>query len=579
MMTVRAATLLSRVAPRLAENPDSTLVEQFVAGGGEAFAELVRRHGPMVLGVCERVTGNRHDAEDAFQVTFLVLARKARNLTGVVPLGGWLYGVARRAALKARAAAARRRQQEAAAARPASAQPLEHATDWLTVIEEELSRLPERYRQALLLCGVCGQSRRDAARQLGIPEGTLASRLATARAMLAGQLRRRGVVVPAGLLATVLTTPSLSASLVEATTRVATGTVPADIARLATEVTRAMLLTNLHIGVLCVPLALVLAAVVAGASARPETPPPADTKAPPWAAAPAAPIQETAWKKDFDTTYSLKDGEVLKRIAPPFPDCRAEFIKMVGWNGDIPNPPPIFMTFRIQKAPNDKPRNWGMAGGEVSIRNVLSMAVLIPMLEVEGENAVLDHPVGGDFVYRDEASVEERVAAFNRILRDECKLAIKLTFKEVDREVVVARGTLKITPLAGQKKNHVEVFGKELGKGEAWNSRRDLDGFLLDLGGFLGRRIVNEAKSGKEDIFTYGLSVRQDPRLRLASEFDFTAPSSKVDPVPVGKFDLAIEAEDRDPKLVLPNVAKQIGLTFTIEKRKVRVLFVEAVGK
>jgi hypothetical protein len=134
---------------------------------------------------------------------------------------------------------------------------------------------------------------------------------------------------------------------------------------------------------------------------------------------------------------------------------------------------------------------------------------------------------------------------------------------------VVARGTLKIVPLEGQEKNHVEVFGKEIGKGEAWGSRKDLHGFLLDLGGFLGRRIVNEAKSGKDEVLTYGLSVRQDPQQRLASELGIP-----LDPA-LPKFDPAIEAEDRDPKLVLPNVAKQTGLTFTTEKRKVRVLFVE----
>lgn len=167
----------------------------------------------------------------------------------------------------------------------------------------------------------------------------------------------------------------------------------------------------------------------------------------------------------------------------------------------------------------------------------------------------------------------------DRILREECKLAVKLTFKEVEREVVVARGALKIAPLDGQDKNHIEVFGKEIGKGEAWTSRKDLHGFLLDLGGFLGRRIVNEAKADKDQVFTYGLSVRQDPRLRLASEVDLPVPPGQGDPAPVGKFDPAIEAEDRDPKLVLPNVAKQTGLTFTIEKRKVKVLFVEPAGK
>jgi hypothetical protein len=251
----------------------------------------------------------------------------------------------------------------------------------------------------------------------------------------------------------------------------------------------------------------------------------------------------------------------------------------MGWNGDHPNPPPIFMTFQVRKAPNDKPRNYGMGGGEITIGSVLMMAVRIPMLEVEGENAVLGQPVGGDFVFREESSIDDRVAAFNRILRDECKLAVKLTFRDVEREVVVARGTLKITPLEGQEKNHVEVFGKEIGKGETWDSRRDLHGFFLDLAGFLGRRIVNEAKSGKDDIFTYQLSVRQDPRLRLVSEFDAPTPPSQVNPRPVGKWDPAIEAEDRDPKLVLANVAKQTGLTFTTEKRKVRVLFVEPIEK
>ena len=578
MMTIRPATLLSRIVPRTAAIPDSALVEQFVAGGGDAFAELVRRHGPMVLGVCQRVTGNRHDAEDAFQVTFLVLARKARNLAGLAGLGGWLYGVARRAALKTRAAAARRQQKELAAARPESAQPPEYSADWFKVIEEELARLPTRYRRALLLCGVCGESRRDAARQLGIPEGTLASRLATARAILADRLRRRGVAVPAGLLATTLTTFMLPASLVEATTRIAAGTVPADIARLTAEVTRAMFLTKLRIGILFVPLALVLGTVAAGAGDRSQSPAQAETKDTRRAAA-AKPVEEPEWKKEFDKIYQLKDGEVLKRIAPPFPDCRDEFIKQMGWNGDHPNPPPIFMTFQVRKAPNDKPRNYGMGGGEITIGSVLLMAVRIPMLEVEGENALLGQPVGGDFVFREESSIDDRVAAFNRILHDECKLAVKLTFREVEREVVVARGTLKITPLEGQEKNHVEVFGKEIGKGETWGSRRDLHGFFLDLAGFLGRRIVNEAKSGKDDIFTYQLSVRQDPRSRLVSELDLPVPP-KVNPEPpLKKFDPAIEAEDRDPKLVLANVAKQTGLTFTNEKRKVRVLFVEPAEK
>ncbi|MCI0642688.1 MAG: hypothetical protein L0Y72_13070 [Gemmataceae bacterium] len=343
-----------------------------------------------------------------------------------------------------------------------------------------------------------------------------------------------------------------------------------------------MLLTKLKIASAALLVIAVLGAALAGLiyyapAAEParasQTVPGKDAKAETPASKPEPKDEVPPWKKEFRKVYSLADGEVLKRIAPPFPDCRLEFLRNFPDGAALAKHPPQFLAFRIHPQwLKGEVHNWGLGQFDASIRTVLRIVVQIPMLEVEGDKAVVDHPVGGDFVFRGEASIEERVAAFNRILHDESKLAIKLTFKEVEREVVVARGALKVATLAGQKKNHVEVFGKEIGKGEAWDSRKDLHGFLIDLGDFLGRRIVNEAKSGIDEVFTYGLSVRQVPQHRRPGELspDFN---------PHDVFDPAIEAEDRDPKLVLANVAKQTGLTFTTEKRKVRVLFVEASSK
>ncbi len=142
---------------------DGQLLEQFVTRREEAaFEELVRRHGPMVLGVCRRTLHHEQDVEDAFQATFLVLVRKAGSVRPPDLVGHWLYGVAYRTAIRARALDARRRDKEKAMPRPAGP-PTGIWQDVVPLLDRELSGLPEKYRIPVVLCDLEGKSRREVA--------------------------------------------------------------------------------------------------------------------------------------------------------------------------------------------------------------------------------------------------------------------------------------------------------------------------------------------------------------------------------------------------------------------------------
>jgi RNA polymerase sigma factor (sigma-70 family) len=208
---------------------DSQLLARFVADGGEAaFAALLQRHGPMVLQVCRGVVPNPHDAEDAFQATFLVLVRKAASIRRPELLSSWLYGVAYRVARRARAVAARRHARETEGVDMIAAKADREADrrDLEPVVHEELERLPDKYRAPLVLCYFQGRTSAEAARLLDWPVGTVKGRMQRGRELLRGRLQRRGLALSALALATTATTPfpaaaAVPAKLFQATTRAA----------------------------------------------------------------------------------------------------------------------------------------------------------------------------------------------------------------------------------------------------------------------------------------------------------------------------------------------------------------------
>lgn len=235
---------------------DGQLLARFVAARDQSsFAALVRRHGPMVWRVCLRVLGHVQDAEDTFQATFLVLACKAASVQKQESVGSFLYGVAYRTALDARTVRLRRRLRE----RQVEDMPHPEVAptpgqDWRPWLDQELSRLPEKYRAAVILCDLEGRTRRDAARHLKIPEGTLSSRLATARRLLAKRLARYGLSLSGGALAVALSESSsvaaptsLAAATVQAAVLAASGqwAVSASVAFLTKGAMKTMLVNKL----------------------------------------------------------------------------------------------------------------------------------------------------------------------------------------------------------------------------------------------------------------------------------------------------------------------------------------------
>jgi RNA polymerase sigma factor (sigma-70 family) len=217
-------------APAPAADGDGPLLERFLRDRDQAaFAELVRRHGPMVLALCRRLLGDAHDAEDAFQATFLVLARKAASVRRRGSVGSFLYGVARRISSMTRRQLARRRAQQWQTQPPPPADPADEAAraELRPVLDEELGRLPEKYRAPLVLCYLEGKTNEEAARALGWTKGTVSGRLARARDLLRPRLARRGLALSAacaavaGAVAASAAPAAVPAALLEATARAA----------------------------------------------------------------------------------------------------------------------------------------------------------------------------------------------------------------------------------------------------------------------------------------------------------------------------------------------------------------------
>lgn len=241
MFRVSMADLVTRLRfllrPSGPPPADADLLSRFVEHHDqEAFAELVRQHGPMVCGVCRRALGDGPDAEDAYQAVFMVLAKRAEVVTRMRSVSGWLYGVAGLTARKARSRRARQQAREGAALVDTPAPPRAAEPDLGSVIDEELTAVPERYRTAVVLCELRQLTLDEAAAELGVPRGTVASRLARGRELLGKRLLRRGLFAVGGGVSSATAHPPIELDL----KAVELGTNPDTAHELTREVLHAM---------------------------------------------------------------------------------------------------------------------------------------------------------------------------------------------------------------------------------------------------------------------------------------------------------------------------------------------------
>lgn len=308
---------------------DAELLGRFVDRRDEAaMTALVARHGPMVLGICNRVLHHQDDAEDAFQATFLVLVRKARSLRVERTLSAWLYRVSYRIAVHAKLDARRRqmRERRSAAMRPRWV--VERSDmDQDAWILEEVDRLPEKYRVPIVLCGLEGMTLAMAAQQLGCPIGTVSGRLSRARGLLQARLTRRGVTIPIALLATGLAASTaypavpaaLAASTVEAVrSSLTNGALSQAVLRLADTFLRSLLMTRIALSAAALLAGGTIAVGIGAASQQsvkaPLAPPDAQASTP--AAGPRTPTPDTSRRT------VLRDAFRILNARPGPPDVR-----------------------------------------------------------------------------------------------------------------------------------------------------------------------------------------------------------------------------------------------------------------
>ena len=323
---------------------DGRLLERFTASADEsaeaAFAALVDRHGPMVLRVCRSVLRDQHDAEDAFQATFLVMVRRARSLWVRDSLGPWLYQVAHRTATRARTIETQRRRRERKAAVGLPTEIEDRPPDDLNeALHEEIARLPERYRAAVVVCLLEGLPNEQAARRLGWPVGTVQSRLARGRERLKRSLTRRGLAPSIAVAAATAVSPRLAEATVQSALQYAApgsqaAAISSSILALTEGVLRMMTLAKLKTGLLAFALvgSLGLATVAVprtiGAAGQEPSKDPATPIAVPNPAEPAA-----AKAKSKPLPTEPKAGDVSaptpstrEAAEPQAPEARARMI-------------------------------------------------------------------------------------------------------------------------------------------------------------------------------------------------------------------------------------------------------------
>jgi RNA polymerase sigma factor (sigma-70 family) len=553
---------------------DAELLGRFLRLGPltePAFEALVDRHGRMVLRVCLDVLGDSHEAQDAAQATFFILARKAGSIRNPDALASWLHGTARRVATRALRESIRRRHHERKSLEIPKTNPTEPEAprNWAE-LHEELAKLPDRYRDPIILCDLTGLTHEQAAGQLGCPPRTLQTRLYRGRERLKQKLIRRGVAPSAALVGLswsasaraalpggwVGSTAETAVGLAKSGGWVAAGKGSVVAMGLARGTLKEMVMAKLKLKLIAV-VGVLIGAVTTGAWSQ--GPPRGQQPAP--KALPKLEALEIPLPKDeFERTYSLAKGEDVKIFQDQAIAARYEHYRgknqEIGLSADfnLGDQNPMTLFFRWQ---GDKTKWRCTMSAAAPLRDILGTVLNRSRQEFEGDDVLLQTIIPADILVRDGAPDERIIPQLETILRRDFHLPIRIVSRMERRDSLVVRGRYTFQADPGlvpfmniSAGDQIEVYAREIA-GPRSNpfavGGGTYSGFLSDLAMFIGLRLVDESENPPTSQMSWRVSGYQ--------------------------FFVKIPVEDRTPTLA--HVSQQTGLTFHEEQREVRVLHVD----